>query len=41
MKTKLEYERPQMQVVKLREMPQLLAGSSDATLNVEYYEEDL
>ena len=41
MKTKLEYKRPCMQVVELREMPQLLAVSSNATLNVEYYEEDV
>ena len=40
-KQKLEYERPQMQVVELREMPQLLAGSADAAMDINYYEEDI
>ena len=31
LKTKCKYERPVMQVVKLREMPQLLAGSTTST----------
>ena len=43
MKQKKMYERPQMQAVKLREMPQLLAGSGNgksSTMNVTYEEED-
>lgn len=40
-KQKRTYERPRMQVVELRELPQLLAGSNDATMSVEYYEEDI
>ena len=40
-KQKRLYERPQMQVVELREMPQLLAGSADATMDINYYEEDI
>ena len=31
MKTKRHYERPQMQVVKLKEMPQLLQTSGTGT----------
>ena len=31
MKTKLEYKRPCMQVVKLKEMPQLLQTSGTGT----------
>ena len=30
---KKEYERPTMQVVQLKQQPQLLAGSVDATRN--------
>ena len=41
MKTKRNYERPQMQVVKLRQEAPLVCTSGDATLSVEYYEEDL
>ena len=41
MKQKRLYERPAMQVVELREMPQLLAGSADAAMDINYYEEDI
>ena len=39
MKTKRKYERPQMEVVELRQRGMLMT-SGDATLNVQYEEED-
>ena len=40
MKQKKMYERPNMKVVKLKERPQLMAGSDpQATLNVTFEEE--
>ena len=40
---KKEYERPTMQVVKLEQQPQLLAGSEqvNATMNGTWTEEDI
>ena len=39
---KKEYERPTMQVVQLKQQPQLLAGSDvSATMNGTFTEEDL
>ena len=40
---KKEYERPTMQVVQLKQQPQLLAGSEqvNATMNDTWTEEDI
>jgi hypothetical protein len=40
---KKEYERPTMQVVQLKQQPQLLAGSEqvNATMNGTWTEEDI
>ena len=40
MTTKKKYEKPAMQVFELKQTQQLLTGSSQASMNIEYEEED-
>ena len=41
MKTKRNYERPCIKVVKLRQRTRLLQASANTNVNVSYYEEDI
>ncbi len=40
-KEKRKYERPQMQVVELKELPQLLQASANTDMDILYEEEDI
>ena len=41
MKAKRKYTKPAMQVFELKQQPQLLQASASATMNVNYYQEDI